>query len=101
VSVTEHSQKFIANSPTGKSAKSCPALPEKIFCFSEYPNQFYNPACLVPQRGGSRSSRTRGGMRWTRQRRRATWSQGGLRTRERSAACRRTVLVADGEDAWS
>ena len=32
------------------------------------PNQKYIPRRLVPQRGVSRSSRTRGGMRWTRQR---------------------------------
>src|ERR1700738_4363656 len=38
----------------------------KIFPFAPGPNQLYIPCRLVPQRGGSRSSRTRGGMRWTR-----------------------------------
>src|SRR5215208_5295660 len=47
----------------------CPVLFPKIFPFSFDPNQIYNPRCLVPCRGVSRSSRTRGGMRWTRQRR--------------------------------
>src|ERR1700737_1327487 len=44
----------------------CPVLFAKIFRFSLYPNQIYIPHRPVPQRGGSRSSRTRGGMRWTR-----------------------------------
>jgi hypothetical protein len=51
--------------PTGKSAKTCPAPPRKIFWFSEDPNQLYIRPRPVPQRGGSRSSRTRDGMRWT------------------------------------
>jgi hypothetical protein len=37
----------------------------------------------VPQRGDTRSSRTRGGMRWTRMR------------------CRRAALEADGKAVWS
>ena len=55
----------------GQISKSCPALIRKIFPFPLDPNQLYNPSPSRPQRGGSRSSRTRGGMRWTRQRRRA------------------------------
>jgi hypothetical protein len=58
--------------PTGKSPDqranhltNCPAPFAKIFCFALYPNQQYIPHRPVPQRGGSRSSRTRGGMRWT------------------------------------
>jgi hypothetical protein len=39
---------------------------KKYSHFSFYPNHLHIPHRLVPQRGGSRSSRTRGGMRWTR-----------------------------------
>ena len=43
-----------------------PVSGAKIFPFCSYPNQFI--PCAVPpdKRGGSRLSRTRGGMRWTR-----------------------------------
>ena len=61
--------------PTGKSVvrdKTCPALSQKIFRFRRRANQFYQLAPSFPgKRGVSRSSRTRDGMRWTRQRRRA------------------------------
>jgi hypothetical protein len=43
----------------------CPALSEKIFPFSFDPNHFTTPAVSSQTRGVSRSSRTRGGMRWT------------------------------------
>jgi hypothetical protein len=39
-------------------------LPQKYFCFSEMQIRLYS-RCPVPQRGGSRSSRTRDRMRWT------------------------------------
>src|ERR1700730_7257550 len=39
-----------------------------IFRFAPYPNHFYIHHCPTPQRGVSRSSRTRSGMWWTRQR---------------------------------
>ena len=45
---------------------SCPVPFVKIFPFSPDPNQFTDSHRPVPQWGGSRSSRTRGGMRWTR-----------------------------------
>jgi hypothetical protein len=48
------------------------------------------PSCS--QRGGSRSSRTRSGMRWTRQRRRAKALQGGFPVSEQPAS-RRTALM--------
>src|SRR5207249_9632476 len=58
--------------PTGKSVgvvKSCLAPLEKIFCFRFDPNQFTDSPCPVSTRGADRaSSRTRGGMRWTRER---------------------------------
>ena len=57
--------------PIGQISKSCPALSVKIFRFRRRANQFYQLAPSHPgKRGGSRSSRTRDGMRWTRQRRR-------------------------------
>src|ERR1019366_7784724 len=37
----------------------------KIFPFPFDPNHFYIPPRPIPQRGVSRSSRTRGGTRWT------------------------------------
>jgi hypothetical protein len=53
-------------SPT-RSGESPVYPPSKKYShFSFYPNHLRIPCRLVPQRGGSRSSRTRGGMRWTR-----------------------------------
>jgi hypothetical protein len=43
----------------------CPSPFAKIFPFSFHPNHFYIRHRPVPQRGGSRSSRTRDRMRWT------------------------------------
>ena len=55
------------------------SLLAKIFRFLRRANQFYQLApSLSRKRGVSRSSRTRDGMRWTRERRRARWSQGGV-----------------------
>ena len=36
-----HPTKVPCDSPTGKSVKTCQALPTNIFSFSEYPNQSY------------------------------------------------------------
>jgi hypothetical protein len=44
---------------------TCPVLLRKKICFRRRANHLYQFARPVPQRGGSRSSRTRGGMRWT------------------------------------
>jgi hypothetical protein len=63
---------------TSDFPKPCQAPFAKIFLFALDPNQFTDSPCPVPQRG-VRTSRTRGGMRWT------------LAARETSAACRRTV----------
>src|ERR1700730_1442093 len=60
-----------------------PVLLEKIFRFAADPNHFHIPRHPVPQRGVSRPSRTRDGMRWTRV---------VLLTR---------ALPADGEVVWS
>ena len=50
----------------------CPAPSQKTFRFRRRANQFYQLAPSFPgKRGASRSSRTRDGMRWTRQRWRA------------------------------
>jgi len=51
---------------SGKSLKTCPALFAKIFRLTCNPNQSHNSARLTQLRGGSRSSRTCGEMRWTR-----------------------------------
>jgi len=42
-----------------------PALRAKIFCFRICANQSHNSACLTADEGRSRTSRTRGEMRWT------------------------------------
>jgi hypothetical protein len=59
----------------------CPARFVKIFCFSEDPNQIYIDSRPASQRGGSRSSRTRGGMRWTRVVLQTSGARSGLRSR--------------------
>jgi len=72
---------------TGKSGRlldsSSPVPLQKIKLFSPDPNHFYKRRRLAPQRGVSRSSRTRSGMRWTR---------GGAKDER---AC-----LADGEVVW-
>ena len=50
---------------TGKSVKTCPAPPAKIFCLTRRPNQSHNSARLTADEGRWPSSRTRGEMRWT------------------------------------
>jgi hypothetical protein len=66
--------------PTGKSPDSCPASLAKIFSFVPDPNQFTESCRPVPQRG-VRTSRTRGGMRWTRQRQAMSGDGGAGRLR--------------------
>ena len=44
---------------------ACPVPFAKRFHFAAWPNQSHILRRPVPQRGGSRSSRTRDGMRWT------------------------------------
>ena len=91
--------------PTGKSVfatKTCPALPQKIFRFRRRANQVYELAPSFPgKRGVSRSSRTRGGMRWTRQRRREAATQGRVILVSGQPARGRTALVAYGKTVWS
>ena len=79
---------------TGKSlglAIFCPALLREIFCFR------FSEICVLIRssrptaRGVSRSSRTRGGMRWTRRCRVRMISQGGV-TRERARRARRAAV---------
>jgi hypothetical protein len=53
--------------PDGQITESCPAPLRKIFRFSFDPNHFTESHRPVPQRG-VRTSRTRDGMWWTRQR---------------------------------
>jgi hypothetical protein len=52
-------------------------------------------------RGGSRSSRTRGGMRWTRQRRACDGIAGRIALRERYPARKTNGACAYGEGVWS
>jgi hypothetical protein len=79
--------------PTGKSAKTCPAPFRKIFRFACRANQSYQLAPSHPPRGADReSSRTRDGMRWTRQRRRASVFAGRSSVSERRRARRTTLL---------
>ena len=78
------------------------SLLAKIFRFRRRANQFYQLAPSFPgKRGASRSSRTRDGMRWTRQRRRARWSQGEVELVSGSRRAGRTALVAYGKTVWS
>ena len=65
------------------ASRACPVPAEKIFWFSEIANQSISMSIPSHLRGGSRSSRTRDGMRWTRM---------VLLTR---------ALEADGEVVWS
>jgi hypothetical protein len=59
--------------PVGQISNFCQALLKKIFRFPRRANQRYQLAPSFPgKRGVSRSSRTRDGMWWTRQRRRAS-----------------------------
>jgi hypothetical protein len=87
--------------PTGKSLKTCPAPLRKIFRFRRRANQRYQLAPSFPgKRGVSRSSRTREGMRWTRQRRRETVSQGESLVSDQPAR-RTNDAKAYGKTVWS
>ena len=95
--------------PTGKKsshAKTCPPLRAKIFLFSPDPNQMHIQAVPSRQRGVSRSSRTRGGMRWTRQRRAwkgiAGWASACERSpsRRRPAQARTAKSCGPGTRCW-
>ena len=89
--ITEHRQRDLP----------CPALLQKIIRFRRRANQFYQLAPSFPcKRGVSRSSRTREGMRWTRQRRRASAFTGRSPVSELRRAGR-TALVAYGKTVWS
>ena len=73
---------------TGKSLGQFIAPVSSLFCKNilifRRPKSLYTLGCPVPQRGGSRSSRTRGGMRWT---------QGALETRALSYGRRSRVVL--------
>jgi hypothetical protein len=77
-------------------------LVQKYFASPRRANQRHNSARLTQTRGGSRSSRTRVEMRWTRQRRREAAIAGRV-SRERStgaqtngAKARRSLLAKTG-----
>ena len=67
--------------PTGKSPKVCPSLCAKRFRLTRRANQSYQLAPSHPMRGALRTSRTRGGMRWTRSLRTTNASPRGRRSR--------------------
>src|SRR5882672_10413315 len=75
---------------------------QKYFCFRL--TQITSRTFAIPphQRGVSRSSETRGGMRWTRRRQARNVMQGGFeRTREQSNDALTNDVAADGEVVWS
>jgi hypothetical protein len=79
--------------PDGQISKTCPAPFQKIFRWSRRANQRYRSRRPARERGVSRSSRTRVGMRWTRQRRaRQVCSQGGIAVSEQRRAGRTALL---------
>jgi hypothetical protein len=85
---------------------ACPVGSRKIFRFRRRANQFYQFAPSHPPGGADReSSRTRDGMRWTRQRRRDRRSQGGINPVSDQPARRRTALQRLGwnsaDSTWS
>ena len=95
--------------PTGKSVvatKTCLPPSQKIFHFRRRANQFYQLAPSFPdKRGASRSSRTRDGMRWTRQRWRAIGVAGWALPVSEEPARGRTALQRLGQNStgstWS
>jgi len=84
-------------SPTGQIRQSVqgesgrPAVLVEIFRLTCRANQCFGSARLTRERGVSRSSRTRGGMRWTRQPRHADELAGWVTVRDFGAR-RRTML---------
>src|SRR3984885_14732058 len=79
-----------------------PVPSAKIFWFTSEPNHLHIPRRPVPQRGGSRSSRTRGGMRWTRAHQaRIRDRRAGQKPVSDQTARRRMMRPADGEVVWS
>ena len=80
---------------TGKSLRfirnESQAPRKKIFRLTRRANHLYQFARLT-RRGALRTSRTRGGMRWTRQRRARKGSQGGLNSVSDCPARERTAL---------
>src|SRR5439155_10917299 len=83
------------------SEMACPAPFAKIFPFSPDPNQMHIQAVLSRQRGVSRSSRTRGGMRWTRERQAMSGDAGRVdKTRELTNGTRTNGANADGKAVW-
>jgi hypothetical protein len=120
---SESSKRFPGRRPAcAASLISCQIAPKGVARKSNYPNRFnliwavqwsfqiyfalYRPQirCITAlsrlgNRGVSRSSRTRGGMWWTRQCRRAGCSQGDFR--ERATARKMDGAEAYGKTVWS
>jgi hypothetical protein len=85
-----------------------PVLLLKINPFRRRANHSYKSARLVPHRGVSRSSRTRDGMRWTRQCRARNWNRRAALTgvvseqpaRRRTALMRTAKPCGPGTRCW-
>lgn len=75
------------NNTTGKSVKTCPAPRAKIFRLTCRANHRHNSARLTADEGRSRSSRTCGEMRWTRN------AQRRRRVRRTAKSCGSGVAV--------
>jgi hypothetical protein len=84
---------------------TCPVPSQKINPFAFTPNHIHISACPVPTRGGSRSSRTRDGMRWTRRRRKTSGADPPSlklrRTGTKTVAWLFRKAGADGKVVWS
>src|SRR6202045_973627 len=90
------------NGPTGKSAKTCPALFSKIFRLTRRANHLYKLAPSHPRRGGSRvvtnarwdaMDATASGAQWDR--------RAGLPVSDRPARGRTTLLTAFARTHWA
>jgi hypothetical protein len=93
-------RKNVAKQPVGQISVQ-PRF-EKYFASPFGRNSSIDSNRPTPQRGVSRSSRTRGGMRWTRQRQARNVMQGGfLWACERSNGELTNDVAADGEVVWS
>ena len=75
-------------------------IPKNIFVPTR-PNQIYNSRIPPHQRGVSRSSRTRGGVRWTRQHFARDGIAGRASACERLPSERTRDVAAYGEVVWS
>jgi hypothetical protein len=82
-----HRRNAAAQLPDGQISKKLSSPLAKNISLSPSGKSVLTARPVLSRQGADRaSSRTRDGMRWTRQRRRARWSQGGSLIRERFTA---------------